>query len=70
MPHIKAEMINCGKPGCNSCPHGAYYYGYVRINGKLHKIYLGKKYGMGMMKKFENKIKELKEEVIKDIYEK
>jgi len=39
---LRCEWIKCGKPSCGSCPHGPYWYGYFRIDGKLRKKYYGK----------------------------
>jgi hypothetical protein len=39
---FRAEYVKCGKKGCKSCPHGPYWYGYERKNGRLHKKYYGK----------------------------
>lgn len=39
---IRDEFVKCGRKGCKSCPHGPYRYSYQKINGKLHKKYLGK----------------------------
>lgn len=36
------EKVNCGKPNCEKCPHGPYWYGYRRVNGKLVSFYIGK----------------------------
>lgn len=39
------QMIRCGKPNCKCARgqlHGAYYYHFVRVNGKLTKRYLKK----------------------------
>jgi hypothetical protein len=38
---LKHEAVQCGK-SCKSCPHHAYWYGYLRVGGRLHKIYFGK----------------------------
>lgn len=36
------EKVSCGKPNCEKCPHGPYWYGYKRVNGKLVSFYVGK----------------------------
>jgi len=36
------EKVKCGKPNCEKCPHGPYWYGYKRVNGKLKSFYVGK----------------------------
>jgi len=40
---IREEFIKCGKPSCSLCPHGPYYYSYLRdkVTKKLRKKYLG-----------------------------
>lgn len=38
---LRSEWVRCGK-NCSRCPHGPYWYAYWRVNGKLHKRYLGK----------------------------
>jgi len=39
----QCEYVKCGKPTCKRCPHGPYWYGYKRDNGKMKKKYCGKK---------------------------
>jgi hypothetical protein len=37
------QMIRCGKPNCKCARgqlHGAYYYHFVRVGGRLRKRYL------------------------------
>lgn len=37
------QMIRCGKPNCKCTQgqlHGAYYYHFVRVGGRLRKRYL------------------------------
>lgn len=34
--------VKCGKPRCNCCPHGPYWYHVIRRNGKLVKTYIGR----------------------------
>ena len=36
------ERVKCGKPNCQKCPHGPYWYGYKRVGGKLKSFYVGK----------------------------
>ncbi len=36
------EKVRCGKPNCEKCPHGPYWYGYKRVSGKLVSFYVGK----------------------------
>ena len=40
---VHKEFKKCGKPNCKCITgelHGAYYYHFVRVNGKLKKRYL------------------------------
>jgi hypothetical protein len=40
---VCAQMIRCGKPNCKCARgqlHGAYYYHFVRVGGRLTKRYL------------------------------
>lgn len=40
---VHAQMVRCGKASCKCARgelHGAYYYLFVRVNGKLTKRYL------------------------------
>jgi len=39
---IREEHVKCGKPNCNKCKHGPYFYAYWRENGKLKKKYIGR----------------------------
>ncbi|HQF15867.1 MAG: hypothetical protein A4E45_01089 [Methanosaeta sp. PtaB.Bin039] len=36
------EWISCGK-GCKGCPHGPYWYGYWREEGRTRSKYIGKR---------------------------
>jgi hypothetical protein len=38
----RLEAVNCGKPGCRSCPHGPYWYAYYREGTRLRSHYIGK----------------------------
>jgi hypothetical protein len=40
--NIIRESVKCGKPDCNRCKHGPYYYAYWKENGKLKKKYVGR----------------------------
>lgn len=31
----QAELIKCGKKNCTKCPHGPYWYAYIRKKGKV-----------------------------------
>lgn len=37
------EKIYCGKPNCQSCPHGPYWYAYWKSSGKTRSKYIGKR---------------------------
>jgi hypothetical protein len=40
---VHAQFIRCGKPNCKCVRgelHGAYYYHFVRVGGRLQKRYL------------------------------
>jgi len=37
----RLEKVSCGK-NCKGCPHGPYWYGYWREDGKTHSKYIGK----------------------------
>jgi hypothetical protein len=39
---IRREKVKCGKPSCRTCPHGPYFYGYLREGGRMKSVYLGK----------------------------
>lgn len=39
---LRSQMIKCGKPGCNSCPHGPYWYAYWREDGRRRSRYVGR----------------------------
>ena len=38
----RLEEVKCGKPGCQSCPHGPYWYAYYREGNRLRSHYIGK----------------------------
>ncbi len=38
----RRESVRCGKEGCNSCPHGPYWYAYYREDGRLRSRYIGR----------------------------
>lgn len=38
----RAEYVNCNSSKCRGCPHGPYWYGYFREDGRLKKKYFGK----------------------------
>ena len=38
----RQESVRCGKSGCTKCPHGPYWYGYWREDGKLRSRYIGR----------------------------
>jgi hypothetical protein len=38
----RQEKVRCGKDGCNSCPHGPYWYAYWKEDGRTRKRYIGR----------------------------
>jgi len=42
---LQLEKVRCGKETCRKCPHGPYWYGYWRQNGKMKSRYVGKDAG-------------------------
>jgi hypothetical protein len=38
----RLELVRCGKPACNSCPHGPYWYRYYRVGRRVVSKYVGK----------------------------
>jgi hypothetical protein len=38
----RLETVKCGKPNCNSCPHGPYWYAYYREGNRLKSRYIGR----------------------------
>ena len=38
----RLQQVSCGKPGCNKCPHGPYWYAYWREGGKVRSRYIGR----------------------------
>lgn len=39
---FKQQYRRCGRAGCRRCPHGPYWYGYRKENGKTKSRYFGK----------------------------
>ncbi len=39
----RQQYVQCGKKTCTRCPHGPYWYGYWREDGRSRSRYLGKK---------------------------
>lgn len=39
---LRSQMVRCGKPSCQSCPHGPYYYAYWYEEGRRRSRYVGK----------------------------
>ena len=39
---LRRRMVRCGKFGCNSCPHGPYWYAYWTEEGRRRSKYVGK----------------------------
>jgi hypothetical protein len=38
----RQEHVRCGKENCGSCPHGPYWYGYWKEDGRTRKQYVGR----------------------------
>ena len=38
----RQEHVWCGKQGCSTCPHGPYWYGYWKEDGRTRKLYIGR----------------------------
>ena len=38
----RQEEVRCGSDGCNGCPHGPYWYGYWKEDGRTRKMYIGR----------------------------
>lgn len=38
----RLEAVRCGKEGCQTCPHGPYWYAYYREGDKLRSRYIGR----------------------------
>ena len=39
---MRQQMVRCGKSGCNSCPHGPYWYAYWTESGRRRSRYVGR----------------------------
>jgi hypothetical protein len=39
---LRRQLVRCGKPGCQTCPHGPYYYAYWWEEGRRRSRYVGK----------------------------
>jgi hypothetical protein len=39
---FRQQHVRCGKPTCNRCPHGPYWYAYWREGDKVRSRYIGK----------------------------
>ena len=39
---MRKQMVRCGKSGCNTCPHGPYWYAYWTEDGKRRSRYVGR----------------------------
>ena len=44
MPNVsyRQEHVRCGKAHCSTCPHGPYWYGYWKEDGRTRKQYIGR----------------------------
>ncbi len=38
----RQEFVRCGKTGCTTCPHGPYWYGYWKQDGRTRSQYIGR----------------------------
>lgn len=38
----RQEHVRCGKEGCAACPHGPYWYGYWKEDGRTRTQYIGR----------------------------
>ena len=38
----RQEHVRCGKEACGTCPHGPYWYGYWKEDGRTRKQYIGR----------------------------
>lgn len=47
----RQQMVQCGKRGCKSCPHGPYWYAYWREGGRVRSRYIGKTLPAGISPK-------------------
>lgn len=43
----RLEHVKCGKPNCESCPHGPYWYAYYREGNRLKSRYIGRELPTG-----------------------
>jgi hypothetical protein len=39
---LRKQAVRCGKAGCNSCPHGPYWYAYWTEDGRRRSRYVGR----------------------------
>jgi hypothetical protein len=39
---LRQQAVRCGKPGCNTCPHGPYWYAYWTEEGRRRSRYVGR----------------------------
>lgn len=39
---LRQQKVKCGKPGCNRCPHGPYWYAYWTEDGRRRSRYVGR----------------------------
>lgn len=39
----RCQYVRCCKPRCKTCPHGPYWYGFWKENGRTRSTYYGKK---------------------------
>lgn len=46
---IQQEYVECRSKYCNLCPHGPYYYMYIRYGSALSSLYIGKKFRLQLL---------------------
>jgi len=39
---LRKQAVRCGKAGCNTCPHGPYWYAYWTEEGRRRSRYVGR----------------------------
>lgn len=40
---IQSQTVECGSKNCHLCPHGPYYYMYIRYGSAISSLYIGRK---------------------------
>ncbi len=57
---IQTEYVNCGSKNCHLCPHGPYYYMYIRYGSAISSLYIGKKLKLSILMLISGKWKKFK----------